>query len=215
MERVGTCDECLAREIVCDAILNYRAVKLCKRCLSTCDAIETGKSHFDEVPQVAGPSTKDVLFRMSGLDQHEWSGKEGERQSLQDVNMDYLRMKKRQRDLAARAEKEAAEREAAAAALATEAAEVAMKPERKSPAYWEILQKRKLQQTQNMQQAQQPQQAQGPKIELIYSEKEMPDPKPEEPKRSWMSMFKRKKTDETADSVGVEAVNAELANEKL
>lgn len=223
MEKIGKCDECMAEDALYDAILNGRAVRLCRRCLDMSNALEIKRNQFQEMPDVPGPSTKEVLFRMSGLNQNEWSGKEGERKSLENVNLDYLRMKKRERDLAMKAEKERKEREAAAAAIAVkiethEKPEKQEKPEHKSPSYWEILQKRKQGQMQQPQQAQPQQtQSQGQKIELIYSEQEMPD-NPEEPKKSgFFGMFKKRKKEEgeTSESVSIDAVNTVLANEKL
>ncbi|MFA5084608.1 MAG: hypothetical protein WC475_04505, partial [Candidatus Paceibacterota bacterium] len=103
--QLGICDECFAREIVFDAILDCKAVRLCKRCLGSSGAIDLGSARHAEVPRVALPSSKDVLCKMSGLNKKEWDSNKSDRHSQENINMDYLRMKKRERDLAAREKK--------------------------------------------------------------------------------------------------------------
>ena len=128
--QLGICDECLSREIVFDAIHDCKAVRLCKRCLESSNAIDLGSARHAEVPRIALPSSKEILCKMSGLNQKDWDSNRPDRHSQENINMDYLRMKKRERDLAAREEKERQqrEREARVAALAAYSAQAAQEP---------------------------------------------------------------------------------------
>ena len=128
--QLGICDECFAREVVYDSILDCKATRLCKRCLISSGAIDLGSARHSEVPQVALPTSKEVLCKMSGLNPKDWDSNKSDRHSQENINMDYLRMKKRERDLAAREEKEKQQREMAAAeaALSAYRAQAAQEP---------------------------------------------------------------------------------------
>lgn len=128
--QLGICDECLSREIVYDSILDCKATRLCRRCLNSSGAIDLGSARRSEVPQIALPTSKEVLCKMSGLNPKDWDSNKSDRHSQENINMDYLRMKKRERDLAAREEKEKQAREMAAAeaALAAYRAQAAQEP---------------------------------------------------------------------------------------
>jgi len=169
--QLGICDECLGREIVYDAILDCKAVRLCRRCLDSGSAIDLGSARRSELPRIALPSSKEVLCKMSGLNPKDWDGRKSDRQSQENINMDYLRMKKRERDLAARAEKERIDRERAAIELASVAA--ARRPE---PTQEQILQ------------------VAAQKSGLAYPSSEEKQEKPAE-RKSFFSRFRREKAE--------------------
>jgi len=93
-KREEECEECLHRDILFDAILDGRSMRICGHCVKSNDAIVFEKPKQIQIENSIRPSVKDVMRRASGIEPKSMPlEKPGSEVKLEDLRKRYEEVK--------------------------------------------------------------------------------------------------------------------------